>query len=506
MTEGDGFRSKLKAVGEMRNYLVIWSGQVASILGSGMTMFAIMVWIFEETGEVTSVSLLFLAAFGPSVVLAPLAGVIVDRYSRKWIMAITDAIAAASTFGILVLYMTDNLEFIYILVLLAFGDVFRAFQFPALSAATTLLVPKKHYGRASGLISLGWSISEMMAPITAAVLIGPIGLGGILVIDIITFFVAIGTLLVIPIPEPKRSEEGKEAQADWKADLTFGFRYIRARKGLLGLLLTFAASNFVGVMAWVLMQPMILVKTGNNEVILGTVMLIGGMGGIVGGAVVSIWGGFKRKIKGLIIGLTLSFVGALILGLDVWIPGWAVGVFIFSVLGPLVFAASQSIWQSKVPPDLQGRVFSARFFIALVGQGPALMIAGPLADKVFEPFMEDATGPLEVLFGSGPGAGMGLMIFIIGIIGIVIGLLAYFVKSIRNVEDDIPDHGVDADTIGDGSEEAPEEGTGDADEAGGLPEEGPEEPGGELDVPLGDDEVQELRVVQGLDQVVDHPV
>jgi DHA3 family macrolide efflux protein-like MFS transporter len=490
--EGGGFRSKLKTLGEMRNYTVIWSGQVASLIGSGMTFFALMVLIFEDTGEVTSVSLLFFAAFGPSIILAPIAGVIIDRYNRKWIMAIADVIAALSTVGIMVLYMTDNLEFGYVLLLVAFGDIFRAFQFPAFSAATTLLVPKKHYGRAGGMLALGWSISEMAAPILGALLLSYIGLGGVLVVDIITFFVAIGTLLIIPIPEPKRNKEGTDAQASFWRDLTFGFRYIGdpKRKGLRGLLLVFFTSNFVGMMAWLVMQPMILTKTDGDEVILGTVMLLGGIGGLVGGAVISIWGGFKRKIKGLILGLIISNIGFLILGLDGWVPSWILGVFIMLLLGPLVFGASQAIWQSKVPPDLQGRVFSVRTFIALVGEGPAVIMAGPLADNVFEPFMMDATGPLETLFGSGPGAGMGLMIFIIGLFGMLIGVVAYFVKSIRNVEDDIPDHGLDSETIGqEGSEETPEEGTGEADEPGGFAEEGPDETRRELDVPLGDDEV-----------------
>jgi MFS family permease len=492
MSEDEGgFRSKLKVLREMRNYTVVWSGQVASLIGSGMTFFALMVLIFEETGQVTSVSLLFFAAFGPSIILAPIAGVIIDRYNRKWIMGISDAIAAVSTVGIMVLYMTDNLEFGYVLALVAFGDVFRAFQFPAFSASTTLMVPKKHYGRAGGMLALGWSISEMAAPILGALLLGYVGLGGVLVVDIMTFFVAIGTLLIVPIPEPKRNKEGTDAQASWWSDLTFGFRYLgdRKRKGLKGLLLVFFISNFVGMMAWIVMQPMILTKTGNDEVILGTVMLFGGVGGLVGGAVVSIWGGFKRRIKGLILGLIISNIGFLVLGLDGWVPSWILGVFIMLLLGPLVFGASQAIWQSKVPPDLQGRVFSVRAFVALVGEGPAVILAGPLADNVFEPFMMDASGPLEVLFGSGPGAGMGLMIFIIGLIGMFIGGVAYFVKVIRNVEDDIPDHGIDSETVDDTSEEAPEEGPGEADEPGGPAEEGPDETGRELDVPLGDDDV-----------------
>jgi MFS family permease len=468
---------------EMRSYSIIWSGQLASLIGSGMTLFALLIWLFEETGQATSVTLLFLFAFGPSVALSPIAGVIVDRYSRKTIMLLSDGLAAISTVGILILHQADMLNPWAIYGLISIGGVFQAFQFPALSAATTLMVPKEHYGRAAGMLSTAWSLSEMLAPIMAAILLVPIGLTGILLIDLITFAAAVVTLAIVKIPKPKASKEGEEAKASWSEDLTFGWKYIMARPSLLGLLTFFFVANLVGTIGWVVVQPMILAKTGGDEVILGTVMLLGGAGGLIGGVAMSIWGGPKRRVKGIVWGVFIgSGIGTFVLGLNGGIIIWAIGIFLWTVTDAITMGSSQSIWQSKIPPDLQGRVFSVRFFIALIGSLPAMLIAGPLADYVFEPLMMDATGPLAWLVGSGPGAGMGLIIVICGLVMIVAALLARSTKALWNVEDIIPDCEQEKDECDTGaedevqaSEEAPKEGTGEADEPGGPHEEGPDE-------------------------------
>jgi MFS family permease len=476
MTNDGEERKAFNPIKEMRDYTVIWSGQLVSLIGSGMTIFAMLVWLFEATGQATSVSLLFLFAFGPSVALSPIAGVIVDRYSRKTIMLLSDALAAVSTIGILLLYQADMLTPWAVYGLMAVGGVFQAFQFPALSAATTLMVPKEHYGRASGMLSTAWALSEMLAPFLAAMLLVSFGLTWILVIDLVTFVAAVGTLAIVHIPRPKASKEGEESKASWGEDLTFGWRYILKRPSLMWLLMFFFIANLVGTIAWVLIQPMILAKTANDEVILGTVMLLGGLGGIIGGVAMSIWGGPKRRARGIVWGVFIGGgIGTLILGFQGGIIIWAAGIFLWTVTDAPTMGSSQSIWQSKVPPDLQGRVFSVRFFIALVGSLPAMVIAGPLADYVFEPYMEDATGSLAWLFGTGPGAGMGLMIAICGAVMIVVALMARTSKSLWNVEDILPDHEPEEDEA-EGLEEAPEEGTGQADEAGGPAEQGPNEP------------------------------
>lgn len=493
----------LATMAELKSYSILWSGQLVSLIGSGMTIFVLLVWLFEETGQATSVSLLFLFAFGPEVVLSPFAGVVVDRYSRKTIMIVSDSMTAVSTLALLLFHQADMLTQWSVYGLVSIAGVSRAFQFPALSAATTLMVPKEHYGRASGMLSTAWALSEMLAPIMAAVLWGYIGLSGILIIDLITFGAAVVALLIVHIPHPKGSDEGEKAKASWMEDITYGWKYIFLRRGLLYLLLFFFLSNLIGTLGWVLLQPMILAKTANDEVILGTVMLIGGLGGIIGGMAMSIWGGPKRRVRGIVWGMFIGGgIGTMVLGLAGGFAVWAIGLFLWTVTEAPTMGSSQSIWQSKVPPDRQGRVFSVRFFIALVGSLPAMLAAGPLADYVFEPLMEDATGPLEWLFGSGPGAGMGLLIFICGAIMAVVALLARGSRNLWEIEDILPDHeeepeGGEGPETGEGtdkgegpSEEAPEEGTGEADEPGRPAEEGPDEPAGELDVPLADDGIQ----------------
>ena len=466
----------------MRDYSIIWSGQLVSLIGSGMTIFALLVWLYETTDAATSVSLLFLFAFGPSVALSPLAGVIVDRYSRKTIMLVSDGLAAVSTIGLLLLHQADMLSPWAIYGLMSIGGVFQAFQFPALTAATTLMVPKESYGRASGMLSTAWALSGMAAPIMAALMLGPFGLTGVLLIDLATFVAAVVTLAIVTIPKPKATKEGEEAKASWRDDLTFGWKFIWRRPSLLGLLMFYFVLNLTGTIGWVLVQPMILAKTANNEVILGTVMALGGVGGIIGGVVMSIWGGPERRIHGIMLGMFIgSGLGTIVLGLNGGLIVWAMGIFFWSITDPLIMGSSQSIWQSKVPPDIQGRVFSVRFFIALVGALPAMLIAGPLADHFFEPLMMDATGPLAWLVGSGPGAGMGLLIVISGVIGVIVTVLAYSSRSIRNIEDILPDFDEDEqdaekDDEGRTSEGAPEEGTGETEEPGGLAEQGPNEP------------------------------
>jgi MFS family permease len=485
-TDGGGARV---VFGEMRSYTIIWAGQVVSLIGSNMTIFAILVWLYQDTGQATSVSLLFLAVFGPEVALSPVAGVVVDRYDRKTILLISDGMVAVSTLGILLIHQAGMLTQWSVYGLLAVGGTFHAFQFPALTAATTLLVPKRHYGRASGMLSTAWALSDMIAPIMAAFLLSAIHLTGILVIDLLTFGAALVALLAVHVPRPKALGEGEDGKASWKEDLLYGWRYILARRGLLYLLLFFFLGNLMATMGWVLLQPMILARTANDTVLLGTVLLVGGLGGILGGVVMSVWGGPKRRVRGIVYGMLVGCgIGTLIIGLDGGAVFWAAGLFLWWLSDAPTMGSSQSIWQSKVPPDRQGRVFSVRFFIALVGSLPAMLLAGPLADNVFEPLMENASGPLEWLFGSGPGAGMGLIIFICGAVMVVVSLVARGSKQLWDIEDILPDHEEDPDGEretsdgndergkGDTSEESPEEGAGEADEARGPPEEGPDEP------------------------------
>ena len=428
----------------MRGFTIVWGGQVVSLLGSGMTWFALTIWAWELSGQATALALVAFFHFGPTILLSPIAGALVDRWDRKLVMMLSDLAAGMMSVLVLLLYATGNLEIWHLYLTGAFAGAFEAFQFPAYSAAVTTMVPKEQYVRANGMLSLAESASGVFAPLAGGILLGIVGVSGVLAIDVVTFMVAIGALLLVRVPQPQTTAAGQEGKGSlWKESL-YGFRYIFDRPSLLGLQLVFLASNLTASFAFAVMAPMILAQTGSDQVALGGVQAILGVGGVVGGLLLSVWGGPKRRVHGVLLGMTLSSVlGELVLGLGNGPLVWSIGAFFSSFFIPIINGSNQAIWQAKVAPDVQGRVFSARRLIAQLSWPIATLLAGPLADFLFEPAMA-VGGPLASSFGglvgTGAGAGMSLMFVVTGLMGVVVGLAGYAVPAIRNAEEILPDH------------------------------------------------------------------
>jgi predicted MFS family arabinose efflux permease len=251
-------------------------------------------------------------------------------------------------------------------------------------------------------------------------------------------------LFIVRIPQPVASEAGEEGRGSLLKESAYGFRYIFERKGLLSLLLIFLVANLIFSISYTVLSPMILARTGNNEVTLGTVRSVLGLGGVVGGLLMSAWGGPKRRIHGVLIGMAISSVtGTIVLGLGQNLVVWSIGAFFTTFLLPILNGSSQAIWQAKVAPDVQGRVFSVRRLIAQISAPVAILLSGPLADHVFEPAMMaggSLTGSFGSLVGTGAGAGMSLMFVLTGVLGAVVSLVGYLFPAIRDVEDILPDH------------------------------------------------------------------
>ncbi len=432
----------------MTGFTVVWVGQMISMLGTGMTRFALTIWAWQLTGSATALALVGFFSFGPIVLFSPIAGALVDRWNRKLVMMLSDLAAGMSTVAIFLLYATGHLEVWHLYVAGAFAGTFESFQFPAYSAAITTMVDKKHYARASGMLSLAESISGIAAPALAGLLLVAIGINGILIIDMVTFVAAILALLMVAIPQPPRTAEGAEGSGSLWQESIYGFRYILARPSLLGLQMLFFMSNLLGTLGFTLLAPMILARTGSNSVVLGTVQSAFGVGGVVGGLLLATWGGPKRRVHGVLLGfIGVSLLGQTLMGLGQILPVWVVAAFFFSAIIPILNGSNQAIWQQKVAPDVQGRVFATRRLIAQITAPLAMLMAGPLADFVFEPGMM-AGGSLAATFGwlvgTGPGAGMALIFVISGLLGGFIGIVGYFSPTIRNAEDILPDHVVAA--------------------------------------------------------------
>jgi len=427
----------------MRAFMIVWSGQVVSLLGSAMTQFALTIWAYELTGSATALALVAFFGFAPMLIFGPVAGALVDRWNRKLVMMLSDLASGIATVGIFLLYLSGNLQIWHVCVAAVVSGVFSAFQFPAYSAAISTMLPKEQFGRANGLLSLADSLSGVLAPIFALGVLAVVGFTGVLLFDIITFVIAVVTLLIIHVPQPETTESGAESRGSLLSEAAYGFRYIFRRPSLLGLQVAFLFINFSTSLAFTILAPMLLSRTGSDESALATVQSFGALGGVVGGLILSAWGGPQRPINGVLIGMIGMSLMQTVLGAGQQEIVWIAGMFGFAVIIPILNGTSQALWQSKVAPDVQGRVFGARRMMGQFTKPLAMLIAGPLADQVFEPGMQ-AGGSLAPLFGglvgTGAGAGMGLMFVIFGLCGVLVGLGGFAVPVIRNAEDLLPDY------------------------------------------------------------------
>ncbi len=424
----------------MTTFTIVWLGQAVSLVGSGLTSFALGVWTFQRTGSATQFALIGLCAVLPRVVLSPLAGAVVDRWDRRWVMIAGDAGAGLSTLMVVLLILSGRLEIWHIYLLTAVSAAFSTVQWPAFMAVTSLLVPKEHLGRANGMTQFGQAASEILAPALAGVLVGTIQLKGVILIDVATFVFAVVTLLLVRLPRPKAAPDSTQEQGSLWHNLGFGWRYIRARPGLMGLLVFFAVVNFMWGMVGALITPMILSWTSSG--VLGYIISIAGVGMLAGSLVMSVWGGPQRRIQGVFYGELLSGLCFVLIGLRPSFWPVALGVFGAHLSIAIVYGSNQSIWQTKVGPDVQGRVFATQQMVARAASPLAYLLAGPLADRVFNPLLA-ASGPLANNVGqildSGPGRGIGLIFVLMGLAKVAVTLVARSNPHVRDIEDELPD-------------------------------------------------------------------
>lgn len=428
----------------MRAFYVMWFGQFVSIFATRMTNFAITLWAWDLTGTATGLVLVAVITYLPGVILSPFAGTLIDRWNRKLVLALSDLGAAISTVILLILFYTDSAEIWHLYLTGALSSAFGAFQYPAYSAVVTTMVPKEQFARANGMRSVIGSASGIAAPLLAGALLAVVNIPTIMFIDLATFGVAIITLLIVHIPQPEPSEEAEEGKGTIWSETVHGLRYILNRRSLVAIFLYFTVSNINSGFGYPLMTPMILAKTMDDSVILGMTYSAGSFGFLAGGLLMSIWGGPRKRIHAINLSFILwGLTGALIFGPAWSITFWLIGSFMMSFFNPVINSAYIAILQAKVAPDLQGRIFGIENAITTVSFPLAQLLAAQLADNVFEPALMPGgalTSTLGPIFGTGPGAGMGLTIFIGGVLAIITGIAGYVIEPIREIETIMPDH------------------------------------------------------------------
>jgi len=426
----------------------IWSSQLVSILSSGMSGFALTIWMYERTGSATAMAATQVFFFVPFLVTTFFAGPLVDRCNRKLMMALSDICAAIGTLAVLAAFTFGFMEPWMIYASTVLEAIGAAFQWPAFSAATSLMVPKKQLGRVNGMMSLMDAGPGVFAPILAGILLPVLGIKGVLLVDIATFILALGTLLAVEVPAAGGNADGQVAKDSSRGNIFreagWGFAYIFERPSLIGLQLLFLFCNLFFGIGGALTTPMVLARSGADSMILAGTRTAGAIGGVAGGLLMSVWGGFRKRTWGIFLGWVVAGLsGGVLLGLGRSFWPWAICTAIVAGIVPIVNGSNQALWQSKVPADIQGKVFSARRLIGWISTPITPLIAGPLADFVLEPAMRDSTSAFAhtfaPIFGAGPGAGMGFLVAASGLAVVGAISVAWSFPAIRRAEELIPD-------------------------------------------------------------------
>ncbi len=430
----------------LRGLFIIWLGQIISGVASSITAVTLPIWIFNITGSGSAVGLLEFFFFGSYLVMVLFTGVLIDRYNHKMMMLVYDFVSLSAIAILLVLQTTGILQVWHLYVAALFQGMGYAFQSPSYSAAITTMVSKKQYVRANGLMSLLNDGPEIFGPLLAGSLYLIIGLNGILAVNLLALVVSIGTLLFVDIPSTPRTREGELSQNRLLKEVVYGIKYIFQRPGLLGLQMIFSMGNlFSGIaLSVAALYPMLLLRSGNDTEVVGIVQSTGALAAVVAGIFLTSWGKVKNPVRAILLGWIISSLfGLTFLGIGQVLIVWMVAMVLNSIFEPVVNVALETFLQTKVPPDLQGRVFSASDFIAQAMIPITPLLAGLFGDRIFEPAMREGgslVGMFGWLVGTGPGAGFGLLILICGVGGTLVGISGYFVRDIQNANQVIPDY------------------------------------------------------------------
>ena len=422
----------------MRIFTLVWFGQMISLIGSGLTNFALGVWVYQQTGSVTQFSLISLFTSLPIILISPVAGTLVDQFPRRWMMVFSDLGAGIATGVIAILLAAGDLTFWHICVGATISSCFTAIELPAYTSATTLLVPEQDLARANGMLQIGQAVGSLVAPMLAGVLLLILNINSIIFIDFGTFIFALSILLLVPFPK-QYIDRHRAEKTPWYKEASYGLVYLVKRRGLFALLLFFAVNNFFVGIVEILFTPLVLSFASATD--LGTILTIGGMGMLVSSVLISTVKTRSYLILSIFGFMLLSGISIIFAGLYRTVPLLALIAFLYFFGLPIINSSSQLIFQKKVPNNVQGRVFATIGAISNASHPFAYTVAGPLADKIFEPLMTPnglLAGSIGKIIGVGTGRGIGLMFIVMGILSVLVTIIAYQYKPLRLLEKQLP--------------------------------------------------------------------
>jgi MFS transporter, DHA3 family, macrolide efflux protein len=430
-----------------RSYLIIWAGQFASMLGSNLTSFALAVYVFRLTDSATTLGIILALGLLPAAVASPFAGSLVDRWGTRRTLLISGIGSMLITLTLAPLLATDTFRVWQVYIIVMVTSILTALQVPALGALTPQLVPKEQLGQANGLRMVAIAVSQVLAPVTAGFLFLAIGLTGIVIMDVISYGAAIVTVYLVRVPHQRSAPAADERKSTLLSEFGEGWRFVTARRGLLTLLFFLASVNFSAGFIELLISPLVLSFASSKA--LGIVLSTGGVGMIIAGVAVSVSGGPRRRVRAVFMFALLFAVAAIAGALR---PNVAlVACAAFFAMGALVLinTTHQPIWQTKVAPDLMGRVMALLTMVGLIPQLIANVLAGLAVDHVFQPLVgrdEVKSSALTVLIGDGPGRGIALLTMLIGLLIVLTVAVGALFPRLRHLEEELPDAAPAADS------------------------------------------------------------
>ena len=435
-------KSSLRGLG---SFAFVSLGQFLSQIGSVMASLGLMFWAYEITGRATELAMLGFFSLLPPVLFGPLAGALIDRWPRKRLLIACDLLAGLGSGVVLCLLWRGALQIWHLYALSFASALFGTLQGPAFLASATMMVPKQHYARASGLMSLSGNASAVVGPGLAGVLFAVIGLRGLLFVDFATMLLAVGSLALVRVPEPERSRASASEGVLERLleDVRAGFSFLRESRPLLSVLSLFAVANVFASVYETLYRPLVLARTAGDEIAMATTQSLMGIGGIAAAVVVSPFGSPQKKMYAMLGSFALGSVFRAVFGINAGYSVMVASALLSSLLFTYGGSCSNALWQTKVPPELQGRVFTTRFALAKVLALFTRALSGPLADRVFEPAMAGGrplAGALGWLVGVGKGAGIGLFISLTSFATFGLLVWGFLRREIREIDTTAPDH------------------------------------------------------------------
>lgn len=426
----------MKKQTSLKSYLLLWSTQSLSALGSTMTGYALILWLYRQNGSALETAMLSICSYAPYVLMSIFAGALSDRWDKKRTMLVCDLLAAVSTVAVLVLLKNSLLAPWHLYILNAVNGLMNTVQQPASDVAVTLLVPKEYYQKTSGLRSFSASLNTILHPVIASALFGFFGMETVIAVDLATFAVAFITLLCfIQIPEDSAEDKPREKLL---AAAKSGLGWLRGNRLILNLIVFLAFINLVASAYDAALPAMLLSRENGGETVLGLVNAMVGAASLAGGVIATLLPTPKNRVRVICASLLVSMGTEnflLAFGREPWV--WCVGAVLGWLPIPLMNANMDVIFRSTIPVDMQGRVYSCRNTLQFFTIPLGFFLGGLLVDQVFEPLMASVSsnGLLACLFGLGKGSGAAALFFVLGLAGVLVCLVFYWVLRQYHWED-----------------------------------------------------------------------